>query len=59
MTSKTANKFSPEVRDRAVRMVLDHEREHASRWAAIVSLALGAYLTMAGFRESIEESAPR
>ena len=27
MTSKTANKFSPEVRDRAVRMVLDHERE--------------------------------
>jgi hypothetical protein len=39
MTSKTTNKFSSEVRTQAVQMVLDHEGDHASRWAAVVSIA--------------------
>src|ERR671926_2020363 len=39
MTKKTSNRFSPEVRQRAVRMVLDHGSDHASQWAAIGSIA--------------------
>lgn len=37
--SKTTNKFASEVRGRAVRMVLDHENDYPSRWAALVSIA--------------------
>jgi transposase-like protein len=35
---KTAN-YSPEVRERAVRMVVEHRAEHESQWAAVVSIA--------------------
>ena len=37
--SKTTNKYSPEVRERAVRMVLDNQGQYESRWAAIVSIS--------------------
>ena len=37
--TKTTNKYSPEVRERAVRMVLDGVGQHESRGAAIVSIA--------------------
>jgi transposase len=32
-------KYSPEVRERAVRMVREHGPEHPSQWAAITSIA--------------------
>ena len=33
------SKFSPEVQDRAVRMVLEHQKDHGSQWAAIGSIS--------------------
>ena len=37
--NKRSNRFSPEVRDRAVRMVQEHRGEYPSLWAAIESIA--------------------
>lgn len=37
--SNTSRRYSPEVRERAVRLLGEHQHEHASQWAAIVSVA--------------------
>ena len=36
---KTQSRYSPEVRERAVRMVLEQQNEHTSQWAAIQSIS--------------------
>ena len=35
----TSRRYSPEVRERAVRMVLEQQTEHSSQWATIQSIA--------------------
>ncbi len=37
--SSTSKRYSPEVRERAVRLVFEHQHEHESQWAAIGSVA--------------------
>ncbi len=39
MSREKAKQFSREVKDRAVRMVSEHEKDHSSRWATVVSVA--------------------
>ena len=35
----TTKRYSPEVRERAVRMVFEHQSDHDSQWAAMESIA--------------------
>jgi len=39
MTDSTQRRFSLEVRERAVRLVQQHQGDHPSEWAAITSIA--------------------
>ena len=58
MTSRTTNRFSPEVRERAVRMAMDHERDHPSRRAAVVSIAAKIGCTAQTLRIPIQAGHP-
>ena len=37
--NKRQNRYSPEVKERAVRLLLEHQGEYDSQWAAINSIA--------------------
>jgi len=56
MIKKTSNRFSPEVRQRAVRMVLEHGGDHASQWAAIGSIAATIGCTAETLRKWVRQA---
>jgi len=50
------SRFSPEVRERAVRLVLESEGNHASQWAAMVSVSAKIGCTAETLRKWVRQS---
>ena len=57
--SNTRKRFSPEVRERAVRMVDEHRADHDSEWAAMASIASKIGCTTETLRRWCREEASR
>ena len=54
MTRST--RYSPELRERAVRMVFDHESEYPSQWQAVVSIASKIGCTVEALRRWVRQA---
>ena len=52
----TSKRYSPEVRDRAVRMVFEHQHEHDSQWATIESISAKIGCTAETLRRWVRQS---
>ena len=50
------SKYSPEVRERAVRMLLEHRRDYPSQWAAISSIASKCGMTTETLRKWVRQA---
>ena len=53
---KTNKRYSPEVRERAVRMVFGHRHEHESQWATIESISAKFGCTAETLRRWVRQS---
>jgi transposase-like protein len=50
------SKYSPELRERAVRMVFEHAHEHPSQWATIRSVAEKLGCTVEALRRWVRQA---
>lgn len=50
------SKYSPELRERAVRMVFDHAHEYPSQWATMRSVAEKLGCTVEGLRRWVRQA---
>ena len=57
MTKKASTKYAPEVRERAVRMVFEHQGERTSQWTAIGSIAAKIGCTAETLRGWVRQAA--
>jgi transposase-like protein len=56
MTKKTKTNYSPEVRERAVRMLHEHRSDYPSQWAAIQSISAKIGCTPETLRRWLRET---
>lgn len=52
---KRSNRYSPEIKERAIRLVYEHRSEDSSQWSAIVSIASKIGCTPETLREWIKQ----
>ena len=53
---KTTKRYSPEVRERAVRLVFEHQHEHESQWSTIESISAKIGCTAETLRRWVRQS---